>query len=75
MAAAAAARRPATSACGYRTSSAIPNGLDSVATVPLVAGWSSGKSRPRYARKAASPSAAADSPYTLGLGDSGNADQ
>ena len=71
----AAASSAATSACGYRTSNGTPKGLRSVATRPVVPGWSSGKSLPRYARNAAAPSGAALSPYTFGLGDSANADQ
>ena len=50
-------------------------GLDSVATNPVVPGWSRGKSAPAYASNAALPRGAASSPWTRGLGDSLKADQ
>ena len=57
---------------GSATSRSKPNGDCSVATVAVAApGWSEREVAPRYASKAALPSAAAVSPYTRGLGDSG----
>ena len=52
----------------------MPYGDRSVATVPSLPGVSSGNGRSSSASNAALPSAAADSPYTRGDGDSSKAE-